>query len=229
MARKYWWPSTLADQQVLIQNFAAKIPGNATALGLTTEQVEAAQDLCMTIQSAFQFTEQCKQTMLAITNWRDMIFYGEPKGEPVTSGPVFPIVGTVAFSRGAITEFFELRDLIVALPGYTEVIGEDLGIVGAESGNGPEVVLSPSLKTSVSQGYTVNLRGSMQGQTGMRIEYRRNGGSFAPVAYFTNTPGSFQITPATPGQPESGEIRAVYIKKNMEYGAYSPNYPVTVS
>jgi hypothetical protein len=56
-----------------------------------------------------------------------------------------------------------------------------------------------------------------------------NGGDFAPVAFLTNTPGSFQITPANPNQPESGVIRAVYIKKNAEYGNYSANYPVTVS
>ena len=63
---------------------------------------------------------------------------------------------------------------------------------------------------------------------GMRIEYRPKGGNYSTAAYFTNTPGSIQITPGTPGEPESGTIRAVYLKKNAEYGEFSPEYPVTV-
>jgi hypothetical protein len=141
---------------------------------------------------------------------------------------VFPLIGVVAFTRGAVTQFMELRDLIVASPGYTLAIGEDLGIVGPEV-PAPEGVIAPDLKATVSPGYTVNLSGSMQGMSGMRIEYSRSGGQFAPVAFFTNTPGSFQITPAAPGQPETGNVRAVYIKKNAEFGSFSPNYPVTLS
>jgi hypothetical protein len=218
----------LADQQVLVQNFDAKIQANGPALGLTPTQVSSAQDLCASILSAFQITEQCKQTMQAVTNWRDLVFYGSPKGEAITSGPVFPVIGVVAFTRGAVTQFMELRDLIVALPGYTVAIGEDLGIIGPDTPS-PEGTIAPDLKATVAPGYTVNLSGSMRGMSGMRIEYSRAGGPFVPVAFFTNTPGSFQITPAAPGEPETGNLRAVYIKKNAEFGAYSPNYPVTLS
>jgi len=63
----------------------------------------------------------------------------------------------------------------------------------------------------------------------LRVEYARKGGSFSPVAFLTNTPGGFQITPETPGEPETGHVRAVFIKKNEEYGNYSADYPVTVS
>jgi len=89
--------------------------------------------------------------------------------------------------------------------------------------------VAPSLKPTVGAGYTVSISGSMQGNDGMRIEYARNGQPFAPVAFFTNTPGAFHITPNTPGQPESGHIRAVFIKKNVDFGSYSPDYPVTLS
>ena len=128
-----------------------------------------------------------------------------------------------------MTQFFALRDQIVANSGYTLAIGEDLGIVGAEiTPLGPTEV-SPVLKPSVSMGNTVNVSASMQGMDAMRVEYQPAGGKFSTVAFLTKTPGGFQITPTNPNQPENGFIRAVFIKKNEEYGSFSPNYPVTVS
>ena len=78
-------------------------------------------------------------------------------------------------------------------------------------------------------GNTVNIAGSMQGMDALRVEYQPVGGKFATVAFLTKTPGGFQITPTNPNQPENGFIRAVFIKKNEEYGSFSPNYPVTIS
>jgi hypothetical protein len=42
-------------------------------------------------------------------------------------------------------------------------------------------------------------------------------------------PGSIQISPAQANQPESGQFRAIFIKKNEEFGNYSPNYPVVLA
>ena len=63
----------------------------------------------------------------------------------------------------------------------------------------------------------------------LRVEYQPNGGKFATIAFLTKTPGGFQLTPTNPNQPEKGMIRCVFIKKNAEFGNFSPNYPVTVS
>lgn len=229
MARKFWWPTSLADQLVLMQNFQTKIGGYGPALGLTVPQTTAAKDLCGAFITAFTFAEQSKQTMQAVTQWRDIVFSGTPEGDPAPLPPVFAVGSITPLTRGVVTQFFEFRDLVVALPNYTEAIGEDLGIVGAEKSSLIESDVAPDLKTSVSTGYWINISGSMQGMDAMRVEYARNGGQFAPVAFFTNTPGGFQITPNTPNQPEAGHVRAVFIKKNVEYGNYSPDYPVTVS
>lgn len=229
MPKKFWWPRTLADQSLLMQNFQSKIGGYAAALGLSAAQVAAAEVLCDSFIGSLSFAEQCRATMQAVTQWRDLVFSGKPEGSAAPAPPVFPVGGAPSYTVGAVTQFFELRELILAAPGYTEAIGEDLGLIGPEIGPTPEEDVAPDLRTSVSPGYTVNISGSMQGFEGMRIEYARSGQAFAPVAFFTNTPGSFEITPNTPGQPETGHVRAVFIKKNAEYGNYSPDYPVTVS
>lgn len=229
MPKSFWWPAAMALQLVLIQNFVKKIVIHGPTLGLSAAQIAAAEALCNAYIAAFNSTEQARQTMVATTSWRDDVFYGEPEGNPAPAAPVFAPAEAADYTFGVVKQFFALRDLIVASPGYTEQIGDDLGIVGAEVLPKPENDVTPQLKTSTSNGYTVNISGSMQGMDAMRIEYAPKGGSFRTVAFLTNTPGGFQVSPATPGEPESGHIRAVYIKKNEEFGNFSPDYPVTLS
>ena len=69
----------------------------------------------------------------------------------------------------------------------------------------------------------------MQGTNAVRIEYAPNGGQFKTIDFLTNMPGSIQISPAQANQPESGQLRAFFIKKNEEFGNYSPNYPVVLA
>ncbi len=229
MARKFWWPGAMPDQLVLVQNFVKKISNYLAVLGLTPAQGTAAEALCNAFIGAFNAAEQCKQTGVAMTKWRDLVMYGEPVGSDAPKAPVFPVVGAVTYTVGVVTQFFALRDLIVASPGYTETIGEDLGIVGPKSSSATPTTITPELKTVTTTGYWVNLTGSMQGMDAMRVEYAPKGGTFSTVAFLTNTPGGFQITPTNPNLPETGHIRAVYIKKNAEFGNYSADYPVTVS
>jgi len=70
----------------------------------------------------------------------------------------------------------------------------------------------------------------MHGMDAMRIEWQANGSSvWSLVGFLTKTPGVVHPSPATPGQPESGRIRARYIHNNDPVGDYSPEYAVTIS
>lgn len=229
MAKNFWWPSAMPAQLILIQNFVKKIGGYAGVLNLSGAQISAAEALCNAFIAAFSSTEQAHQTMVAMTAWRDEVFFGEPEGNPAPAAPVFSAAATADYTLGVVKQFFALRDLIVASPGYTETIGEDLGIVGNEITPRPAEDVTPQLKAVTSTGYTVNISGSMQGMDAMRVEYAPKGGQFRTVAFLTNTPGGFSISPTTPGQPESGHIRAIYIKRNAEFGNFSADYPVTLS
>ena len=63
----------------------------------------------------------------------------------------------------------------------------------------------------------------------LAVEYAPKGGEFTTVAFLTKTPSGFQITPTSPSGAKTGFVRAVFIKKNEQYGNFRPNYPVTVS
>lgn len=157
MARNPWWPGTMADQYVLVLNFQGKIDGYATQLGMTPADVAAAQGLCDAIAGAYTLTENSRMTMQAMKQWRDLVFTGEPEGSAAPAPPVFPVGGAPAYKVGSVKLFFALRDRIVAAPGYTTPIGEDLGIIGSESTARPESEVTPELKATVSMGNFVNL------------------------------------------------------------------------
>lgn len=229
MARKFWWPGSMPEQTVLVQNFQAKISLYGTGLGLTAAQVTAAEALCAAFIGAVNSTDLAKSTMQSMTQWRDEVLNGEPSGR-TPQAPVFPVVGATTYPVGVVKSFIKLRDQIVASPTYTQAIGEDLGIIGAETTRPAPDSIVPVLKAETSTGYWVNLAGSMKGMDALKVEYMRDGGTgFTTVAFLTNTPGGFQVTPQNPALPEKGVIRAVYIKRNEQVGSYSANYPVTLS
>ncbi len=229
MARKNWQKTSMPEQVVMMKNVRGKMRNYETVLPLTKEQVTDIENLCDAFIAAFDSTESCRQTMIAMTNWRDAVFYGEPKGAEAPAAPAFAPAQPATYTLGVMTQFVAYRELIVASPGYTDAIGEDLSIVGAEILPKPPADVTPVFKSVTTQGYTVNVSGSMQGMDAMRVEYKRKGGNWENIAFLTNTPGGFQISPASPGAAETGHIRAVFIKKNAEFGNYSPDYPVTVA
>lgn len=229
MSKKFWWPTILSEQAMTVQNFQAKIGNYAAALGLSAADIADAPQLCEAIAGSLSYAENCRTTMLAITQWRDLVLNGELEGTNAPAPPAFSSGGSPSYKVGSLKLFFKLRARIVSSPGYTMAIGEDLGIVGVEGTARPASDVTPRLRATVVNGNTVSISGSLQGMDALRVEYSKTGGEFAAVAFLTKTPGGFQINTAAPNTPETGFIRAVFIKKNEEYGNFSPNYPVTVS
>ena len=225
MPRKFWWPGAMPDQVVLMNNFGAKITAYKTALALTTLQVTEIVSVCDAFTDAFNAVEQCRSTMQALTTWRDELYYGNSKGAPADAAPVFPVVPPISTPYGLVPQFLKFRDMLLTLPGFTEAIGEDLGIIGAEQSKVIEDTVTPVLKSVTTQGFSVQIKGSMQGFDAMRVEYAPKGGEFAPVAFLTNTPATVQISG---NLPQTGHIRTVYIRKNEDFGNYSADYPVVL-
>ncbi|MFN0278087.1 MAG: hypothetical protein ACKVRN_05720, partial [Pyrinomonadaceae bacterium] len=161
----------------------------------------------------------------------DIILRGSPTGGAAPAPPTFPAYAPIAGSTiGIITAFRDFVDLIKASPGYTRAIGEDLMIVAVKPDALTEGEITPALKIKPTGGHTLEIAGSLQGLDAMRVEYIKDGTSTWHIAAFlTSLPGEISIALTTPGQPETGRIRAVLIKKNEEFGNFSPEYPVTLS
>lgn len=231
VTRTDWFPTRLSNVLVMLQNVRAKIMGYRTILPLTNPQVARIELICDEFEAVYNYVTQARATTESLVAWRDNIFTGSPAGDPAPAPPTFPVYAAVTDSFiGIFTEFRESVDLIKAAPGYTTAIGEDLMIVAPKQEKAIETDVIPDLKVTTAVGYEVSVAGSMQGNDALRVEYQRNGGTgWSIAAFLTKMPGTFTIAPHTPGQPETGRIRAIFIKKNADYGNTSPEYPVTLS
>ncbi|MBK9165214.1 MAG: hypothetical protein IPM21_15165 [Acidobacteria bacterium] len=163
-----------------------------------------------------------------MTTWRDEVLFGKQTGAVAPAAPLFPAPPAGSLTIGAVDQFIELRNRIVAAPGFNESIGFDLGLLGPEHRPKDEAEVFPELKFKVTNGGTINVTGSLQGTDAVRIEKKAGDGEFTTAAFLTITPGDFQLTTTTPGAVERVALRAIFIRKNKDYGNFSPTYNVVV-
>ena len=231
MARGPWWPRKQSDQLLWMANFETKIVnyGAGSPLNLTIPQLTLAQNWVDAFGIMVEFADSVKSTMQAVTQWKDDGLNGDPK-TAIVPAPVFAAAIVAPGNQGVVKQLFDLREQVVVNPGFSDAIGEDLGFLGAEITPGVQQDAQPSLKPTAEVNYGVRLAGSMQGYSQMRIEWRKTGTTvWQLVTFISNLPADAIVSPTTPGQPESGELRAIFFQKNQPVGVYSPNYPLTVS
>ena len=226
-----WFPNRLAEQAEMFQNIKNKIGGYTAILPITAGQTTAIVALCNEFSIVYNYVLQARATTEALVEWRDIIFRGSPVGGAAPAPPTYPVYSPLVGSTiGIFTAFRDLIEIIKAAPGYTRAIGEDLMIVAVKPESLAPGEVTPDLKIKSAGGSSLQISGSLQGLDAMRVEYIKDGTSIWHIAAFlTNLPAEITIPLTTPGQPETGRIRAVLIKKNEEFGNFSPEYPVTLS
>lgn len=231
MARAAWFPRTLDGQQNMFMNVKDKIGAYEVPFGMTPAQVAAIVAICEKCLYILEYVRESKSTMNALTEWRDIIFEGDPVGGAAPKAPDFTaFVDPTGLSIGMFDQFRKDIDLVKRLPGYTEAAGEDLGIVGTETVTEPLAEMKPGLSFTTSAGYEVAVKGKMQRMDAIRLEFRLNGTSeWVQVAFLTGTPATFTIPPMDGGKPETGDIRGRYIKKNQPVGEYSDLATITIA
>jgi len=71
--------------------------------------------------------------------------------------------------------------------------------------------------------------GKMSGMSAIKFYYRRQGAAeFVFVGFLTHLPGNIEIPAAHAGQPETGDVRAVFFGDNEEIGQFSDNTQITL-
>jgi hypothetical protein len=134
--------------------------------------------------------------------------------------------GTIA--AGLKKRLRSLARQIKANPLYTTADGELLGIIGPdETALSPDDT-APELRLRSLANYAVEVDFRKFGTDAVRVEIRHKGGQWILAAILTSSPGVFNVVPATGGEAEQLEVRAVFLIKNQPFGNYSPTYNVTI-
>lgn len=133
MKHQDYYPVRQADQAVWLENFANKLPGYATALGLTNAERDAAVadalwlDYILTtwLPALRAFTQAC-----TAANTQAQKGTGGLLALPVFA-PAAPAAGVVPRLEGSLTRIFELVVKLKVNTACTPAMCEDMRIVGA--------------------------------------------------------------------------------------------------
>lgn len=232
MARKPWWSQVQAEQLAIMVNTLAKIGGHASALGLSTTQVDRIEMLCNTYIAVYNWIEATRETAGSLTEWRDDFFYRPGGGLPPAAPTFLPYTGVAGSEAGVVTEFKATRDQIVNQIGFPEAIGDDLMWLGEESANIIPADVTPTVKaTPAATDYLASIVVSGREKADGWDLYTLDKGASEWVKFGTYTGKSVDVTftPTTAGEPYIFQLRVQLRKNNANYGNPSSAITVTVN
>jgi hypothetical protein len=136
--------------------------------------------------------------------------------------------GGTAVNTGALNRIFGLVQDIKRVAGYTDTIGSDLGLIGAELGAPDWNTFAPVLNvTRAPAGVTVGW--GWQGKSAFLdlIELQVNRGNGWQLLAYDTTPGYVDTEPI-PVAPTKWEYRAIYRVGDQRVGQWSAAASVIV-
>lgn len=235
MKRQDYFASRLGDQPEWLENFANKLPGYATALGLLAAAVAAAvadaRWYAYVVGIWRTAAQEFGATITAAVAEANAGVGTTTQVLPGFTAPVLP-AGVAAVNPGALDRIFRLVRDIKNAPGFTDVIGHDLGVLGSETpppppgGGNP-----PRIKLFVEQGSTseiVRMTFFKDGHQGLHIESRRGTGAWEFLAIDTESPYLDERSLLVAGQAEVREYRARFCDRGEPNGDWCDIAKITV-
>ncbi len=224
-------PTNEGELNIFMQALVAKVPTYSATLGLTAGEVDALNDDAANFEYIIEAAALVTDSKDAFFSFKRELIDGVPSTTQLAI-PTFPAISTPEHPFPGIMK--RLRALIQRIktsPGYTQQIGEDLGLV--DSGDAP---LSPDDLTAEFSNVKalsdsrVEISFSKQGQDAMKVLFKRNADSkFNLAGIYTSSPAIHDEGPIDSDTPESRQYKGVLMKKNEEIGNESPIYTVVTT
>lgn len=191
-----FFPKSDSSLVVWATNYKEKIVLHGVALGMTPAEIDAEIDICKAVITAINEVNAQKTTLKKVIDSRD---------------------GVIDL-QGA-----ELRTDIArhkTATGYTEAIGQDLGIIGSTVEFDPNT-FKPVISVELFGG-NIRFRFVKAGVNGLNIYKRQKGTSnFTLLSRTTKSPFDFHPTLSEANKPEHWEFRAFGVINDVEIGLAS--------
>ena len=226
MAKDDWLPHREDELLPWFNNFNTKIPGYATTLDLSPGDVTSVADDSAMVEFAINGVAIYKAEQKEWVDFKDLELYG-PFGRPTPGVPTAPVLTPpTVVDPGIIRRTRDLVLRIKAHPNYTEVIGEDLGIIGAEqAGTG---LVKPDGGAEALPKHEVRITFVKSGHDGVDVESQRAAETdWTYLAFDGYSPYVDNRPPLVPGQPEERRYRLRYRDNDLPVGEYSDIFVVT--
>ncbi len=213
-------------------NTLAKIGGHASALGLSTTQVDRIEMLCNTYIAVYNWIEATRETAGSLTEWRDDFFYRPGGGSPPAPPTFLPYTGVAGSEAGVVTEFKATRDQIVNQIGFPEAIGDDLMWLGEEESKPIAGDVTPTVKaTPAANGYLASIvvSGREESDSWELWILDKGASTWEKIDRYTGKSVDVTFTPTTAGEPYIFQLRVQLRKNNANYGNPSSAITITVN
>ena len=232
MKRKNYYPIRVAEQIAWLRNFADKLPGKATALGLLPALVTAlvadalwlAYVLQTWLDAVRTFSLGCTQTAAAAQTGT-----GGAVALPTFTAPTLP-TGVTPQNEGSLDRIFTAVQDIKNGHKCTDAIAAELLIVGSAT-TGPDLsTLQPQISAKVS-GAEVDVKWGWGGNSAYldscEIQVDRNDGKGFGLLTIDTTPG-YTDTQPFPATRTVWTYRAIYRVDDKTVGDWSQSVSVAV-
>jgi hypothetical protein len=210
MTRNSYFPARIGDQALWLSNLRNKIANYQAALGYTAGDITALQadaDYCIYLLGTWlpavrRFGESATAYLEQILNGS-----GTMATLPTFTLPALP-PPPAAVMPGALRRIFVFIKNLKTRSGYSEAIGEDLGIIGSESDENESAV--PPAKGAARSGEVV-ITFKKMGHLGVWVEGQIGDASdWSFLAIDTSNPYNDTRPLKVPGQPEKRRYRLCF-------------------
>ena len=224
MAKSNYLPRADKDRVVWLNNFASKFATAFAGLGFVAADVTSVNNDAAMFAYLVNQVEVYTTAKEQRVDYRNLIKDG-PIGTPGGALPVAPAAGTVptAVAPGIFPRISQLVQRIKNSATYTEAIGKDLGVIGAQTTVDTDN-MKPVLKL-VMKGGQVEVQWTKGDADSIRIESDKGTGwqflAIDSVPHYTDT------TPITTAA--TWKYRAMYIVADELVGQWSDVASVAVA
>jgi len=222
MTSNSFFPASEDTQLVWLSHYALKLRANGPICGVTPDELTATQkDLSYYIWMLQNWHPATRRDAVGATSFKQLMVSGTGSENVSHPQPTLFTDAPQATTPGIQKRLFAQIARIKTHANYTDMIGQDLGIIGISS---TVQYLTPEFTATVEQGATgrqVRLDFIKHGHEGVWIESRINGGEWKFVAVSTVKP-YFDISPLADGNNhESREYRLRWWDKSVAQGEWS--------
>lgn len=228
MAKQYYLPRGDQNRAIWLQNFAAKLSEHAATLTVDAATVTDIQNAAAYYGYVLTIHQALKNNVKEMTSFKNLLSNGRT-GQVVGALPTLPTFGEPP-TAVSFPIFVRVQQLVNGLrnhTAYTESIGQDLGIIGAE-----QVVNTAAMKPVLALSIVANeviVKWTKGKATSIDIYADKGDGKgmvYLANDYSPNYEDRITLTATDP--PAVWSYRAIYRIGDKQVGQYSDLVSITV-
>jgi hypothetical protein len=227
MALQDYFRMSQTELPAWFSNLATKLPIHQTTLGLAQADVDQVTADSAIVQVSIDGVAAYKDQLKVWVDFKNLELFG-PVGDPTPmTVPFPPTLGGTPVAPGIIARTRDLVTRMKAAANYTDVIGEELRLIGSKES--PPAEIKPSCAVEPQPNYQAQISFVKGNFDGVTIENQRGSETaWTQIGIDLHSPYVDTRAPVTAGQAEERRYRLRYLDNDVTVGLYSDTITATV-